>query len=215
MTRPTPRTRGEELLLARVSAAAGRAHLGKRRATYPGAAHTRPARARWLPATKATADVRLDLYEQGMTIAVKGRIHVVRYDTTTVRHDTACTVTDIEGKQVVLYVRPEEPEASGAEVWVTEIRRAVARAQLPRALAALDNGERLTFGDIWLTRERIGSGDVSARWPQVRQLDITKGVIRLNIDGNWHNLGPTESEIPNFSVFHAVVDCLRADGARP
>ncbi|MFF4607258.1 DUF6585 family protein [Streptomyces sp. NPDC001339] len=231
MTRPTPRTRGEELLLARISAAAGRARLGKRRATYARAAHTLRVRAVpvrgmrrirgllaspvWygrLPAAKRTADVRLDLYEHGMTIAAKGRIHVVRYDTTaTVRHATSYTITDIEGRRVVLHVRPEE---SDAEVWGTEIRRAVTRAQLPRALAALDNGERLTFGDIWLTRVNVGCGEVSARWPQVRQTDIRKGAIRLNIDGNWHNLGPTESEIPNLFVFRAIVELLRADGTR-
>ncbi|MFH8570418.1 DUF6585 family protein [Streptomyces sp. NPDC017993] len=237
-TGPTPHSRGEELLLARISAAAGRAHLGKRRATYAGAAHpTRPpagparvircllafARYGRPSATKARAEARLDLYEHGMTVAVRRRIHLIRYDTTSVfhkgarlPHDSAgagptrlYTLTDIEGKQVELY---GELGDSDAGEWVPEVQRAVTRAQLPRALAALDAGERLTFGDVWLTREEVGSGEVSARWPQVRQMETTYGTIRLNIDGNWHTLAPTAATIPNLFVFHTLVEHFRTGG---
>ncbi|REK91278.1 hypothetical protein DY245_05330 [Streptomyces inhibens] len=243
MTRPTPRSRGEELLLARISAAAGREHIGRRRATYVGTAHTPHAYAvpvRWLrgllafarygrpSATRTGADARLDLYEHGLTIAVNGRIHVVRYDTTSVLqkstqhpHDSAARVlrttrtyalTDVEGERVVLLGRPQD---SGAEEWGPAIQRAVTHAQLPRALAALERGERLAFGDVWLTREQVGSGTVSARWPQVRQIDITTGAIRLNTDGNWHTLMPTTSTTPNLFLFCALVERLRTDGMRP
>ncbi|MEV0368911.1 DUF6585 family protein [Streptomyces sp. NPDC050636] len=238
MTRPTPRSRGEELLLARISAAAGREHIGKRRATYVGAAHTPHGHAvpvRWLrgllafarygrpSATRTGADARLDLYEHGLTVAVDGRIHVVRYDTTSVLqkstrhpHDSAARVlrttltyalTDVEGERVVLLGRPED---SGVAEWGPAIQRAVAHAQLPRALAALGRGERLAFGEVWLTREQVGSGAVSARWPQVRQIDITKGAIRLNTDGNWHSLMPTTSTVPNLFLFCALVERLRS-----
>ncbi|MFJ9850154.1 DUF6585 family protein [Streptomyces sp. NPDC101150] len=233
-----PRTRGEELLLARISAAAGRAHIGKRRATYAATAHsthagTGPVRlvrrllafARYgrPSARKARADARLDLYDHGMTVAVKGRIHVVRYDTTAVFQETprhphgspragtprAYTLTDIAGKPIVLHGRPED---SDVEEWEAEIRRAVIQAQLPQALAALGRGERLTFGDVWLTLEEVGSGELSARWPQVQRIERKNGTIRLNIDGNWHKLRPTETEIPNPFVFCALVERLRADG---
>lgn len=254
MTRPTPRSRGEELLLARISAAAGREHIGRRRATYVGAAHTPHAHAvpvRWLrgllafarygrssatrrsaddrfSATRTGTDARLDLYERGLTVAVNGRIHVVRYDTTSVLqtstqhlHDSAARVlrttrtyalTDVEGERVVLLGRPED---SGAREWGPAIQRAVTHAQLPRALAALERGERLTFGDVWLTREQVGSGVVSARWPQVRQIDIKEGAISLNTDGNWHRLMPTTSTIPNLFLLCALVERLRTDGMRP
>lgn len=236
MTRPTPRTRGEELLLARVSAAAGRAHLGRRRATYAGAAHSAHAHAgpvrvirRLLAfarygrsaATKACADARLDLYEHGMTVAVRGWIHVVRYDTTSVfRSSTrpphgsagaprAYTLTDVEGKRVVLY---GGPEGGDAEEWEPRIQRAVTRAQLPRALAALDQGERLTFGAVWLTREEVGSAEVSARWPQVRRIEIEHDAVRLDIDGCWHTLAPTASTVRNLLVFRTLVERFRTDG---
>lgn len=238
MSGPAWRTRGEELLLARISAAAGREHLGKRRATYAAAAHTAHAKPLWargirglwalvrygrLSATKGRDDARLDLYARGMTIAVKGRILIVRYDTTSVfrtspprPHDPArggasCTLTDVDGERVVLSGRPE---CGDAAPWRSEIQRGVTRSQLPRSLAALDRGERLTFGGIWLTREKIGYGEVCAWWPQVRRLRIREEAVELDIDGRWHGPGPGASGIPNLFVLSALVEHLGSDGVR-
>ncbi|MFI1256117.1 DUF6585 family protein [Streptomyces netropsis] len=236
MTGPTRRTRNEELLLARISAAAGRRHLGKRRATYTGAAHTAHAKALWnrgirgllafvghgrTAAPKVRDDARLDLYVHGMTVAVQGRIHVVRYDTTSVfrtgtahdsaRVDTVYTLTDVDGERVELRGLPEHGDAAA---WRSEIQRGVIRAQLPQALAALDQGERLNFGDIWLTREKVGYGEVCVRWPQVRHLRIRQGAIELDVDGTWQGLGSEVSEIPNVFVLRALVERLGPDGMR-
>ncbi|WP_030066067.1 DUF6585 family protein [Streptomyces natalensis] len=216
--------------MARISAAAGRERIGRRCATYAGAArtpHAPPAPVRWIrglpafvrcgrrSATKS-ADARLDLYEHGLTVAVKGRIHVVRYDTTAMFRKSSptartYTLTDVEGKRVVLLGRPEE---SGAEEWGPEIQRAITHAQLPQALAALDNGARLVFGDIWLTRERVGVGEVSVRWPQVRQIDLGEGAVRLVTDGKGRRLVSTTSPVPNLFVLRALVERLRTDGMR-
>ncbi|MFV8133141.1 DUF6585 family protein [Streptomyces syringium] len=241
MTGPVRRTRSEELLLARISAAAGREHLGKRRATYGAAAHTSHAKPSWargirglpafirygrrygrLSAAKRRDDARLDLYAQGMTIAVKGRILVVRYDTTSVfrtspprprdpaRVGPSCTVTDVTGERVVL---SGEPGHDDAAQWHSEIQRGVIRSQLPRSLAALDRGERLAFGDIWLTSEQIGYGEVRAWWPQVRHLRIREEAVELDIDGRWHGPGPGVSGIPNLFVLSALVEHLGPHGA--
>ncbi|ARF58448.1 hypothetical protein [Streptomyces gilvosporeus] len=144
MTRPTPRSRHDELLLARISAAAGRERIGRRRATYAGVAqstHAPPAPVRWLrgllafarcgrPSASRSAEARLDLYEHGLTVAVKGRIHVVRYATTAAFQENTptariYTLTDVEGKRIVLIGRPGD---SGAEEWGSEIRRALTHA---------------------------------------------------------------------------------------
>ncbi|MEV6776928.1 DUF6585 family protein [Streptomyces syringium] len=235
MTGPAWRTRGEELLLARISAAAGREHLGKRRATYAAAAHTTHAKPSWargirglpafvrygrLSATKGRDDARLDLYVRGMTIAVKGRILVVRYDTTSVfrtspphPYDPArsCALTDVGGQRVVLSGRPEHDDVAE---WRYGIQRGVTRSQLPRALTALDRGERLAFGDIWLTREKIGWGELCVWWPQVRHLRIREEAVELDIDGRWHGPGPAVSGIPNLFVLRALVEHLGSDGGR-
>lgn len=244
MSDPTRRTRGDELLLARISAAAGRERLGRRRATYAAAAHTaRAAHAKALlapgirgllalvrhggSAGAATARdaARLDLYENGMTVAVKNRnrIHVVRYDTTSVfrteaaraagtgHAGAACALTDVDGERVVLRHGPERGEAPD---WWPEIEQGVARAQLPRALAALARGERLAFGGVWLTGEEIGWGEARARWPLVRRLRTGPGAARLDVDGTWHELAPAGPGIPNLFVLRALVERLGGGEAR-
>ncbi|WP_240003222.1 DUF6585 family protein [Streptomyces cinnamoneus] len=239
MSWPASRTRSEELLLARISAAAGRERVGKRRATYSASAHTAReraepprgihgllARTRYLrsAAPKAGRDARLDLYERGMTVAVKDRIHVVRYDTTAVfqeivpcqdeagRVATAYTLTDVHGERVVLGGRPER---GGAPAWGSEIQRAVAQAQLPRALDALDEGRRLVFGDIWLSGEEIGSGEVAARWPLVRRTEIRNGLVEVVIAGTSHGFACAVSEVPNLFVFWTLVERFRPGSGRP
>ncbi|MFF7725631.1 hypothetical protein [Streptomyces sp. NPDC008001] len=243
MSDPARRTSSEELLLARISAAAGRERLGRRRATYAAAAHTaRRARGKALTApgvrgllalvrpggfTRAAGPrdaARVDLYENGMTIAVKRRIHVVRYDTTSVsrtepmrpggggRGGAASTLTDVDGERVVLRCEPEHGEAPE---WWPEVEQEVIRAQLPRALTALAGGERLAFGAVWLTREEIGWGEVRAGWPRVRRLRSGPRSVGLDIDGTWHDLGPGGPGIVNLPVLRALVERLgRGPGER-
>ncbi|MFE6685827.1 DUF6585 family protein [Streptomyces sp. NPDC057743] len=237
MTRSTPRTRGEELLLARISAAAGRAHLGRRLATHTTTAYRARTRngpfrpARWLPAlarygrspaTRASPNARLDLYEHGLTVAVKGRIHVVRYDTTSVfRHRTRPrdsspagatllhTLTDIEHKRLVLR---GGPDGGDARDWEHEIQRAVTRAQLPGALATLHRGERVSFGDVWLSREHLGIGERCTPWARVQRIGVVEGFLQLTVDGEWRRWGPPLPRIPNLFVFWALVERCRTDG---
>ncbi|WP_234430514.1 hypothetical protein [Streptomyces sp. NRRL F-4489] len=254
-----PRTRGEELLLARISAAAGRAHLGRRLATYPVTAYrprTGPFRAvRRLPGLvrpgrpAGRPNARLDLYEHGLTVAVKGRIHIVRYATTSVfRHrarprraplagptapaGTAVpcaaapavvhTLTDVERKRLVLYGGPVDgdpedggPADGGARAWERELERAVVRAQLPGALAALDRGERVVFGDVWMTRERVGSGaGCGTPWAQVQGIGGKDGFLVLTgVSGRQYRLGPVMPRIPNVFLFRTLAEHCRREGA--
>ncbi|MGV9557470.1 DUF6585 family protein [Streptomyces sp. NPDC003522] len=218
----------EELLLARISAAAGRARLGRRRATHraPGAGRA----ARWTaagalarrlprpdgrPVTRAVA--RLDLYEHGITAVRGGRIHVVRFDTTVVRRRRALSargvtralvLVDVDGERVVLrhgdFGRPQE--------WWPGIRRAVADAQVPGALAALGRGARLAFGPVWVTGDEVGSGGTVLRWAQVRRVEILDGSVAVRAAGRrqvWAAAGT-----PNLCVFHALAEHLAEHATR-
>ncbi|MFJ9034373.1 DUF6585 family protein [Streptomyces sp. NPDC102274] len=234
MSDGTSHDRDEELLLARISAAGGRAHLGRRRATYraaPNGATVRAGRGaairllrrvvaegacRLLRAggrTGANTRARLDFYEHGMTAAVGGRIHVIRYDTTMVclrrvlspRGFThAHVLVDVDGERIVLRCG----DFGHPEVWGAEIRRAVTEAQVPRALAALAGGERLTFGPVWITRDEIGSRGTSLRWPQVQQIDMVNGSVAIRVAGRWQVLGSVAAGSPNGFVFHALAEHL-------
>ncbi|GHF54983.1 DUF6585 family protein [Streptomyces morookaense] len=221
MTGGTPPQRGEELLLARISAAAGRAHLGRRCATYTAHAHAAPVggirgllahvRNGLPPVRRPRPDARLDLYERGMTVIVKGRIRIIRYDTTSVfRQDRtfALTLTDADGERIAL-------SRGEADEWIPEIQRAVTGAQLPPALARLDAGERLAFGDIWLTGEEVGTGVVSARWSQVQRIEIRDDVVIIGVTGMRNGPEAAASATPNLFVLRALVEYLRTESGHP
>ncbi|GHF52298.1 hypothetical protein GCM10010218_37180 [Streptomyces mashuensis] len=246
MTAPEPRTGGEELLLARISAAAGRARIGKRRATYAATARTVPARTapsrgaggalaypwhlcriwydrcaryvRWPAATAGTV-ARLDLYERGMTVTVHDRIHVVRYESAAVfqevtrhrddpaRFTTAYTLTALGGECIVL--RSTSERGGGTAAWGPELQRAVAQARLPRALAALRDGERLAFGDFRLSAEEIVCGKAAARWELVERTAIRNGRVEVHVGGAGPLLACDVSGVPNLFLFWTLVERLR------
>ncbi|MEJ8669511.1 DUF6585 family protein [Streptomyces sp. MS1.AVA.1] len=231
-TRPGDRfaDRADQLLLARVSEAAGRARLGRRQATYgarvtgPGGRGAAVGVVRRLlgvggPAG-ARARARLDLYERGLTVAGAGRIHVVRYDSTVVRRRRvlspqglarAYVLVDVDGERIVLRCG----EFGHPEVWGPEIRRAVTDAQLPRALAALAEGARLAFGPVWLTREAVGSRGASLRWEQVRRIEVLNGSFAVRAAaGRWQVWGTVTSGIPNLCVLQALAEHLAATAPR-
>ncbi|MEU8847822.1 DUF6585 family protein [Streptomyces sp. NPDC048564] len=225
--------RADQLLLARVSEAAGRSRLGRRQATYgapftgsegwgagPGGGGAAVGIARRLlgvggPAG-ARARARLDLYERGLTVAGAGRIHVVRYDSTVVRRRRmlspqglarAYVLVDVDGERMVLRCG----DFGHPEVWGPEIRRAVTDAQLPRALAALAEGARLTFGPVWVTREAVGSRGASLRWEQVRRIEVLNGSFAVRAAaGRWQVWGTVASGIPNLCVLQALAEHLAA-----
>ncbi|WP_260475005.1 DUF6585 family protein [Streptomyces sp. WAC 05379] len=218
--------RADALLLARVSEAAGRARLGRRQATYrpplaePGRRWAGLARARRLlrgdRERAGTGPIdRLDLYERGLTVAVDGRIHVVRYDTTVVRRRRALSpqgltrahvLVDLDGERIALRCG----DFGEPEVWGPEIHRSVADAQVPRALAALTRGERLDFGPVWLTRAELGSRGTTLRWAQVQRIEILKGSVAVRTAGRWQVWGSVTSGIPNLCVLRTLAEYLTA-----
>ncbi|MER8002675.1 DUF6585 family protein [Streptomyces sp. NPDC095613] len=224
-----PRGRDEELLLARISAAAGRARLGRRRATYRA---PRTERALWwaagggagawhLPRTGggpvASAAARLDLYEHGMTAAVGKRIYAIRFDTTVMRERRAMSslgitrvlvLVDVDGERIVL----RRGDFGRPEGWWPEIRRAVTDAQVPRALAALSRGARLAFGPLWITRDEIGSGGTTLRWAEVQRIGIRNGFVAVRVAGRWQVWATAASGIPNLCVLHALAEQLAGAG---
>lgn len=162
---------------------------------------------------------RLDLFEHGLTSVFQGRLRVYRYDATTVLQDIVrhtrhgahmyttyrYTLTDTAGESVVLregYVMPTE--------WGPAIQQGVTTAQLPRAAAALNAGERLDFGDIWMSRDEVGSGSKSVRWREIQEIRVQDGFVTLKVAGKWRGLTTTAvRRIPNFFVFRTLADQLQ------
>ncbi|MFF8995925.1 DUF6585 family protein [Streptomyces sp. NPDC014983] len=221
------RERAEELLLARISAAASRARLGMRRTTYrapstePGRRRTATARPRRLLCGDGGAALspgaRLDLYEHGLTAAVGRRIHAVRFDETVVRRRTVLTARGVTGALVLVDVHGERVvlrcgDFARPQAWWSVICRAVAGAQAPRALAALRQGARLAFGPLWVTADAVGSARTSLRWAQVQRIEVRNGFVAVRADGRWQVWATAASGIPNLCVFQALTEHLTGAG---
>ncbi|MFE2283826.1 DUF6585 family protein [Streptomyces sp. NPDC059443] len=162
---------------------------------------------------------RLDLYEHGLTIAHGGRVRAVRNADTSVlqnivRHTRygqttnityAYTVTDTTGEQMTLsggFANPQE--------WGPVIQLAVTEAQFPQAADRIIAGQRLDFGPLWLTSAEIGSGDKSVPWPQIEEVSVQDGFVRVRVAGRWSSLTTTPvRRIPNFFIFRALTERLQ------
>ncbi|MEU6561167.1 DUF6585 family protein [Nocardia nova] len=162
---------------------------------------------------------RLDLFDAGLVMVRPERLWVARYDSTTVYQDIVThvrtngpryttyvyTFTDIQGVDFVI-----GQGISGPEEWGLAIQRAVAEAQTPQALAALQGGNRLVFGELWMTWHEVGSTRNSAPWNQVNQVSIHDGRLSVDVAGRWFALtSALVRDIPNFLVFKALAEHMR------
>jgi molecular chaperone DnaK len=91
------------------------------------------------------------------------------------------------------------------------VARQVATAQLPAAKAALDRGEKLTFGKFALSVDGVWAGRRGPlAWSQVSEVQVTDGVVDIKqFDGLVTFARRRVSKIPNFLLFTALADMLR------
>ncbi|QRX95797.1 hypothetical protein JNO44_37930 [Streptomyces noursei] len=161
---------------------------------------------------------RLDLYEHGLLVTYRRRTRVARYDTTSVRQKIVHLVanpapdqiaytyrfTDTTGVEVILRHGLERPEE-----WGEEIQRGVTAAQLPRAEAALDAGERVDFTYLWLSSAEIGTRRRAVPWSQVAEVRVRAGMVSIHITGSRRPLETLPiSLIPNYRVFRTLAERL-------
>ncbi|MEU0503994.1 DUF6585 family protein [Nocardia sp. NPDC005998] len=162
---------------------------------------------------------RLELFQRGFVVAFRGEVRAFRYDTTsvlqnivrhngygtTIRITYAYTCTDVTGAKVVVRSGFERPEE-----WGPAIQQAVTDAQLPSTAAAIDAGQRLDFGDVWMTSGLVGSGGKSVAWSEIEEIRVRDGLVSLRVAGQWRALTTTPVRyVPNFFVFLALAQDLR------
>lgn len=93
--------------------------------------------------------------------------------------------------------------------------RQVAQAQLPGALAAVQQGQSLAFGDIVINMSGIASKHNATPWSSIREVQVSKGNVRIRKEGKFLPLSKRPiSKIPNVLLFVALADTLR-DSAQP
>ncbi|MEU4569883.1 DUF6585 family protein [Micromonospora sp. NPDC023956] len=94
--------------------------------------------------------------------------------------------------------------------WGPEIQRRATAAQLPAALARLDAGERLTFGDIAVDRHTVSVKDRTRPWADLDEIRLVHGQVFFEEGAGRPALPAVVSAaVPNLYLFLTVVEQLR------
>ncbi|MFF2085192.1 DUF6585 family protein [Nocardia sp. NPDC058176] len=159
---------------------------------------------------------RIDLFDHGVTVYRSGqRVAGFRWDSTEVRqetipfHDTVAVtyLLQLSGPGGVEATIDEEGFARARE-WARAIQSAVTATQLPAAVAAIDNGDTVTFGELSLSLDALTFRAESFPWDNIHLIDARSGHIRIKTAGTWRSLTPV-STIPNFYIFNELAERLR------
>lgn len=173
--------------------------------------------------TGAVRTARMDLFDHGMTVYRSGQdISAFRWDTADVRqsvipsHGAADAATaeyslTLDGPDGA-HESFDERQFDCAHEWGPAIQSAVTAAQLPRAVAEIDAGQQVLFGEIAVDLAELTFAGTSYPWEQVNTIDAQGGLIRFKSGGRWITLPPIES-IPNFYIFNEVAERLRMAAA--
>lgn len=172
--------------------------------------------------SRKQAAKRLYLFDHGLVVSESaGPAGCVRWDQATVYQDvTRHYQTGVYVTTSYIYTLTN-PDGStlkvtqffdGPQVWGPAIQQAVTQAQLPAVLGALKQGQTVRFGDIAVNSAGVSTpkrGEVA--WAEIEGVSVFQGGVTLRKGGKrlpWST--QKVKDIPNFLLFMAAVDQLRA-----
>lgn len=163
---------------------------------------------------------RLDLFDVGMTVYRSGeQVAGFRWDSAEVRQQVIPFQNSAHPEYSLRMSGPDGAEAAfddtlfgDARDWGRAIQSAVTLAQLPRAVAAIDDGATVHFGEIALDLAALYFHSRAYTWEQIQLIDARSGLVRMKVDGNWVSLTPV-GQIPNFYIFNELAERLRLAAA--
>ncbi|WP_280355328.1 DUF6585 family protein [Nocardia otitidiscaviarum] len=189
-----------------ISEAADRFGLGRLLRTYRAVDRTR-------------AGSRLDLFENGLTVATPGGVRTARYDSTvaalSLRHATRAkvawftpySVTDVHNETLELANGFEN-----ADEWGRTIQQGIVAAQIPVALETLGRRDRLNFGKLWMSATDVGKSGKAIPWSKVKTVKLENG--QLVVESDTGILGfffaPME-KVPNVYLCYQLAQRLREE----
>lgn len=115
----------------------------------------------------------------------------------------AYTLFKADGSKIKLTGFFENPAA-----WGQVIQREITRAQLPSAVAALERGEAVHFGDIAVTSQGISTTKrAELPWTEINKIIVRNGQVSVLKAGRMISWTNTQvKNIPNFFVFFALTE---------
>lgn len=111
------------------------------------------------------------------------------------------TVMLRDGARLVLDDRLRDVEAIGGAVVKTSAVRL-----LPRYAAAVQAGQRVSFGPLALDLNGLYSGSKSLAWGEIKAVKLDRGILSVAKEGKWLNwTSATVPQIPNFYVLMTLL----------
>ncbi len=112
------------------------------------------------------------------------------------------TVQRDDGKKFTFNDALKNIEALG-----TTLTREVNSRLLPEVIATYNAGEPVTFGKLTVSIHGISIGEEILLWNQIKGVQVMKGALAINKDGQWLNWPTVKAaKVPNFPVFMALVE---------
>lgn len=167
---------------------------------------------------KKQAARRLQLFDAGLILTVPGEpAKAFRSDSTSVLQEIVkkyvngipvgtfytYTLTGVDGTTAKVNNFFEHPES-----WGPAIQESVTRAKLQGAMAALERGETLPFGDLAVSAQGVTSAKRGlAQWHEIENLTVRNGYVSLGKAGKWLSWSSTEvKKIPDVFLFFAIAE---------
>ncbi|MCU1643458.1 MAG: hypothetical protein JWN03_3733 [Nocardia sp.] len=167
----------------------------------------------------AKGDARLDLYENGCTVATGREVRVARYDSTMVwqkiirvhrngvhTHTShEYRIIDLGGAEVKMTEAITSPDE-----WGPQLVEAVAARQARGASDAVRAGRRVEFGPWWISACELGAGKKTLALQDLRAFRVQQGQAVIEA-GEQTRLTQGIDEIPNFLVLRHLLRQARPD----
>ena len=112
--------------------------------------------------------------------------------------------------------RNADPLAPGYLLYqfLIRAREAVCAAQIPGAIAALNRGEQLAFGDLQISATGIQAPKGFVPWSSVKAVNIYQGRVSVRQEGKFFSLSSHAAEkIPNCPLFLTLAQMLTRHAA--
>lgn len=174
--------------------------------------------------SKSLAARRMYLYEQGFVLVERPEDpQVYRWDAidTVFQKIVSTRMYGFEVTKKYLYTitRRDGGTAKLTVFWDgidqlgPHINERVSTALLPGALAAIERGQGIQFGDMTLSASGIAGKRKSVTWSEVSDVRIAAGYVRVKAQGKFLSLSTTAAaDLPNLPLFLTLADRLRRAG---
>lgn len=174
--------------------------------------------------SKSVAARRIYLYEQGFVLVERPEDpQVYRWDgiDTVFQKIVRTSYNGINTGTKYLYtiIRRDGPTAKVTPFWDggahlgAHVNERVSAALFPGAVAAIERGQGVPFGDMTLTMDGIAGKRKSATWAEVSGIRIANGFVHVKVQGESMSLSSTAAaNLPNLPLFMTLANRLQQVG---